>query len=75
MICSIIAGTLHYLFLVVFAWMCVEGLHIYVSLVKVFEINKRSRLVCYYVFAYSTPGIIVVVTAAVRYDGYGTKRR
>ena len=55
--------------------MCVEGFHIYVSLVKVFEIDKKSRLVCYSIFAYVAPGIIVIVSAAIRNDGYGTDKR
>nr|XP_018668293.1 uncharacterized protein LOC100181704 [Ciona intestinalis] len=72
LLCPIIAGVLHYLFLTVFAWMCIEGMHLYVSLVKVFEIDKSSRLACYYAFAYGSPILVVAITAAIRYDGYGT---
>ncbi|XP_076814364.1 uncharacterized protein LOC143460654 isoform X2 [Clavelina lepadiformis] len=71
-LCPVVAGALHYLFLTVFCWMLVEGLHIYVSLTKVFEIDKSSRLLCYYIFAYGAPTLVVAISAAIRYDGYGT---
>ena len=71
-LCPVVAGALHYLFLTVFCWMLVEGLHIYVSLTKVFEIDKSSRLLCYYIFAYGAPALVVAISAAIRYDGYGT---
>ena len=35
-LCSVIAGVLHFLFLATFAWMLVEGIHVYYMLVKVF---------------------------------------
>ena len=40
-LCSVIAGFLHFLFLATFAWMLVEGIHVYYMLVKVllFSIN------------------------------------
>ena len=50
-LCSIIAGLLHYCFLAAFAWMCMEGIQLYVMLVEVFE-AERSRVHCYYIAAY-----------------------
>ena len=35
--CGFIAGFLHYFLLATFAWMLVEGIHVYLMLVKVFE--------------------------------------
>ncbi|ELK06283.1 EGF, latrophilin and seven transmembrane domain-containing protein 1 [Pteropus alecto] len=32
--CSIIAGLLHYFFLAAFAWMCIEGIHLYLIVVN-----------------------------------------
>ena len=45
------AGGLHYLFLCAFAWMCLEGVQLYVMLVQVFE-HERSRVNSYYLFGY-----------------------
>jgi len=50
-LCSIIAGLLHYLFLASFSWMCLEGVQLYVMLVEVFE-AERSRVRWYYSAAY-----------------------
>ncbi|XP_012941592.1 uncharacterized protein LOC101864474 isoform X2 [Aplysia californica] len=72
-LCSIIAGVLHFLFLSAFAWMCLEGVQLYVMLVEVFE-QERSRLPWYYLFGYGTPVIIVAVSAGVNYQGYGTDK-
>ena len=43
-VCSAIAVLLHYLFLVVFMWMLMEGVVLYVALVKVF-IKHRKRYI------------------------------
>ena len=51
MLCAIVAGVLHYFFLTSFAWMCLEGVQLYVMLVEVFEAEK-SRLLWYYLAAY-----------------------
>jgi len=50
-LCSVVAGLLHYVFLTSFSWMCMEGVQLYVMLVEVFEV-ERSRLRWYYVTAY-----------------------
>lgn len=55
--------------------MSIEGLHLYVSLVQVFEIDKRSRLASYYVFAYGFPALVVAISFGIRYDGYGSEER
>lgn len=48
-VCGTIAGFLHFLFLAAFAWMFVEGVHVYFMLVKVRKasgqtMNKQSLL-------------------------------
>lgn len=50
-LCSIVAGLLHYFFLASFAWMCVEGIQLYVMLIEVFE-SEKSRVKYYYLAAY-----------------------
>ena len=51
MLCSFVAGILHYLFLVTFFWMCIEGIQLYVMLVEVFE-SENSPVKWYYLSAY-----------------------
>ncbi|KAL3289919.1 hypothetical protein HHI36_023302 [Cryptolaemus montrouzieri] len=70
--CSIIAGALQFFFLCAFAWMFFEGFQLYVMLVEVFEAEK-SRLRWYYLFAYGVPLIIVLVSAIIYPQGYGTE--
>ncbi|CAH1263352.1 ADGRL2 [Branchiostoma lanceolatum] len=76
-VCTAIAIALHYLFLTVFAWMCVEGIELYVMLVKIFNL-KGSRMLYYYLIGYGTPGVVVATSVTVNYlmelDGYGTEK-
>ncbi|XP_022914827.1 latrophilin Cirl isoform X4 [Onthophagus taurus] len=69
--CSIIAGFLHYFFLCAFFWMFFEGFQIYVMLIEVFEVEK-SRIRFYYITSYVIPLIIVIVSAIIFPQGYGT---
>ena len=46
-LCGTVAGFLHYLFLASFAWMLVEGIDVYLMLVKVFD-TGRSMTVYFY---------------------------
>ncbi|KAK3533163.1 hypothetical protein QTP70_012415 [Hemibagrus guttatus] len=71
--CAIIAGILHYFFLSSFAWMCLEGVHLYLMLVDIFE-SEYSRKKYYYISGYLFPAIVVGVSAAVDYGSYGTEK-
>ncbi|XP_036378791.1 adhesion G protein-coupled receptor L2 isoform X1 [Megalops cyprinoides] len=71
--CSIIAGILHFFFLAAFAWMCLEGVQLYLMLVEVFE-SEYSRKKYYYLSGYLIPAIVVGVSAAIDYRSYGTKK-
>lgn len=73
MACSIIAGILHYFFLASFAWMCLEGVQLYLMLVEVFE-SEYSRRKYFYMAGYLLPAVVVGVSAAVDYRSYGTKK-
>uniref|UniRef100_A0A8C1DPK0 Adhesion G protein-coupled receptor L2 n=1 Tax=Cyprinus carpio carpio TaxID=630221 RepID=A0A8C1DPK0_CYPCA len=73
MACSIIAGILHYFFLASFAWMCLEGVQLYLMLVDVFE-SEYSRRKYFYMAGYLLPAVVVGVSAAVDYRSYGTKK-
>ena len=49
-VCSAIAVLLHYMFLVVFMWMLMEGVVLYVALVVVF-VNHRMRYIAGFTIA------------------------
>ncbi|CAK1546695.1 unnamed protein product [Leptosia nina] len=70
-LCGVIAGLLHYFFLAAFAWMFLEGFHLYAMLVEVFE-PERARARWYCVGAYLAPALVVLVSAAAYPPGYGT---
>ncbi|XP_060768447.1 adhesion G protein-coupled receptor L2-like isoform X4 [Neoarius graeffei] len=72
-VCSVIAGILHFFFLAAFAWMCLEGVQLYVMLVEVFE-SEFSRRKYYYAAGYLFPAVVVAISAAIDYRSYGTKR-
>uniref|UniRef100_A0A8C5N9Z8 Adhesion G protein-coupled receptor L2-like n=1 Tax=Gouania willdenowi TaxID=441366 RepID=A0A8C5N9Z8_GOUWI len=73
LVCSIIAGVLHFCFLAAFAWMCLEGVQLYLMLVEVFE-SEFSRRKYYYVSGYLVPAAVVGISAAIDYKSYGTQR-
>ncbi|XP_075219234.1 latrophilin Cirl-like isoform X6 [Lycorma delicatula] len=72
-LCSVIAGLLHFFFLCAFAWMFLEGFQLYVMLIEVFEAEK-SRIRWYYLFAYGAPLLIVGVSCFIDPFSYGTDR-
>ncbi|XP_069783224.1 adhesion G protein-coupled receptor E5-like isoform X2 [Narcine bancroftii] len=71
-ICGAIAGILHYLFLACFMWMLLEGFQLYLMVVKVFQAQSLQGMYTYPV-AYGIPALIVIVSAAVYPQGYGTR--
>ncbi|XP_029473871.1 adhesion G protein-coupled receptor L2 isoform X10 [Rhinatrema bivittatum] len=71
--CPIFAGFLHFFFLAAFAWMCLEGVQLYLMLVEVFE-SEYSRKKYYYVAGYLFPATVVGVSAAIDYKSYGTEK-
>ena len=40
-LCSIVAVTQHYLRTALFSWMLVEGINLYIKIVKVFSVKKQ----------------------------------
>ncbi|KAG6922064.1 adhesion G protein-coupled receptor E4, partial [Chelydra serpentina] len=75
-VCAVIAGFLHYLFLACFTWMFLEGLHLFLTIrnLKVVNYTSASRFKkrFMYPFGYGFPALIVAISAAVNPDGYGT---
>lgn len=71
--CPIFAGLLHYFFLAAFSWLCLEGVHLYLLLVEVFE-SEYSRTKYYYMGGYCFPALVVGIAAAIDYRSYGTEK-
>uniref|UniRef100_A0A673HBP5 Adhesion G protein-coupled receptor L4-like n=1 Tax=Sinocyclocheilus rhinocerous TaxID=307959 RepID=A0A673HBP5_9TELE len=62
--CSLIAGLLHYFFLAAFAWMCIEGIHLYLIVVGVIY-NKGFLHRNFYLFGYGSPAVVVAISATL----------
>uniref|UniRef100_H3C2E6 Adhesion G protein-coupled receptor L4 n=1 Tax=Tetraodon nigroviridis TaxID=99883 RepID=H3C2E6_TETNG len=71
--CSVIAGLLHYFFLAVFAWMCIEGIHLYLIVVGVIY-NKGFLHRNFYIFGYGSPAVVVTISATLGSKYYGTDK-
>ncbi|XP_015262045.1 PREDICTED: adhesion G protein-coupled receptor E3-like [Gekko japonicus] len=75
-LCSVIAGMLHYLFLACFVWMFLEGVNLY-FIVKNLKVanysgaNKRVRIFMY-LCGYGIPALVVAISAASAPWAYGT---
>ncbi|XP_034647840.1 adhesion G protein-coupled receptor E3-like [Trachemys scripta elegans] len=77
-VCAVIAGLLHYLFLACFSWMLLEGLHLFLTVrnLKVVNYTSASRFKrrFMYPFGYGFPALVVAISAAVNPDGYRTSK-
>ncbi|KAM4548104.1 adhesion G protein-coupled receptor L4 [Odontesthes bonariensis] len=71
--CSVIAGLLHYFFLAAFAWMCIEGIHLYLIVVGVIY-NKGFLHRNFYIFGYGSPAVVVTISATLGSQYYGTDK-
>ncbi len=53
--CQVVAVLLHYFFLVSFMWMLMEGVFLYLALVKVFITNTKKYLIVFTITSYGLP--------------------
>ncbi|KAH9498171.1 hypothetical protein Btru_007881 [Bulinus truncatus] len=66
--CLVSAVLIHYFLLVMFCWMLIEGVHLYIYLVLVYQVHSYF---CYYIiFSWGFPLIPVAVTLGVFFEGY-----
>uniref|UniRef100_A0A3B5Q2T6 Adhesion G-protein coupled receptor G5-like n=1 Tax=Xiphophorus maculatus TaxID=8083 RepID=A0A3B5Q2T6_XIPMA len=70
-LCLYVALLLHYSLLASFTWMALEGFHLYLLLVKVFNIYVRRYLLKLSVVGWGLPAVIVSVVAIINKDIYG----
>ncbi|XP_023500958.1 adhesion G protein-coupled receptor E2 [Equus caballus] len=75
-LCAIIAGALHYLYLASFTWMLLAGLHLFLTARNLAVVNYSSvsRFMKKLMFpvGYGVPAVIVAISAASRPHLYGT---
>ncbi|CAH7247397.1 Adgrd1 [Phodopus roborovskii] len=69
--CQVLAILLHYFFLSAFAWMLVEGLHLYSMVIKVFG-SEDSKHLYYYGIGWGCPLLICIISISSSMDSYGT---
>ncbi|XP_047555818.1 adhesion G protein-coupled receptor E2-like [Lutra lutra] len=78
-LCAIIAGALHYLYLASFTWMLLEGLNLFLTARNLTVVNYSSvsSIMKKFMFpvGYGVPAIIVAISAASRPHLYGTPTR
>ena len=78
-LCAIIAGALHYLYLASFTWMLLEGLNLFLTARNLTVVNYSSvsKFMKKFMFpvGYGVPAIIVAISAVIKSDLYGTPDR
>ncbi|KAG8521283.1 Adhesion G protein-coupled receptor E3, partial [Galemys pyrenaicus] len=78
-LCAIIAGVLHYLYLASFTWMLLEGLHLFLTArnLKVVNYSNMNKFMKWFMFpvGYGVPAVIVAISAALRPHLYGTRHQ
>ncbi|XP_037674346.1 adhesion G protein-coupled receptor E3 isoform X1 [Choloepus didactylus] len=78
-LCAVVAGALHFLYLASFTWMLLEGLHLFLTARNLAVVNYSStnRLIKWLMFpvGYGVPAVIVAISAASRAHLYGTPER
>nr|XP_021532484.1 putative adhesion G protein-coupled receptor E4P isoform X2 [Aotus nancymaae]XP_021532486.1 putative adhesion G protein-coupled receptor E4P isoform X2 [Aotus nancymaae] len=75
-LCSMIAGLLHFLYLASFTWMLLEGLHLFLTVRNLRVANYTStgkfKKRFMYPVGYGIPAVIIAVSAIVGPKNYGT---
>ncbi|XP_029353731.1 adhesion G-protein coupled receptor G1-like [Echeneis naucrates] len=70
-LCYYFALSIHYYLLATFSWMALEGFHIYLLLVRVFNIYVKRYLLKLTVVGWGLPAVIVSLVAIIDRDAYG----
>ncbi|XP_028999868.1 adhesion G-protein coupled receptor G2-like isoform X2 [Betta splendens] len=70
-LCVYMALALHYSLLATFSWMALEGFHLYLLLVRVFNIYIRRYLLKLSVVGWGVPAVIVSLVVIIDQTAYG----
>ncbi|XP_019854997.1 PREDICTED: adhesion G protein-coupled receptor L3-like [Amphimedon queenslandica] len=61
LICTLISIGLQYMFLVTFMWMLMEGVVLYISLIKVFVKHNKRYMIGFTIISYSVPALYMII--------------
>ncbi|TNN72750.1 Adhesion G-protein coupled receptor G4 [Liparis tanakae] len=71
-LCIATAATMHYFLLASFTWMGLEAVHMYLALVKVFNIYVPSYILKFCAVGWGVPLVVVSLVLAIDKDAYGS---
>ncbi|XP_062381337.1 adhesion G protein-coupled receptor E3-like isoform X2 [Sardina pilchardus] len=78
MLCKLLSGVLHFLFLCCFVWMSIEAVLLFLSVRKLKQVKPNERAGLHWklsiLIGYGIPLFIVGVSAGVKPDGYGSEK-
>ncbi|XP_036420796.1 adhesion G protein-coupled receptor E3-like [Colossoma macropomum] len=78
LVCKVVAGVLHFLFLSAFVWMFIDAVLLFISARNLTKITSNQREVLgwksFTVIGYLIPLIIVGISAGIVPGGYGSKK-
>uniref|UniRef100_W5K614 Adhesion G protein-coupled receptor E8 n=1 Tax=Astyanax mexicanus TaxID=7994 RepID=W5K614_ASTMX len=77
MLCAVLAGVLHFLFLSAFVWMLIEAVLLFISVKNLTKIRSKQKEVlgwkCLIIIGYVIPLVVVGVSVGLFPGGYGSK--
>ncbi|NXG53494.1 AGRG4 protein, partial [Psilopogon haemacephalus] len=74
-LCVTVAVLLHYFLLAAFTWMCLESVHFYLALVKVFNVYVPKYILKCCITGWGVPAIVVTLVLIINKDSYGNGSR
>ncbi|KAG9262768.1 adhesion G protein-coupled receptor E3-like [Astyanax mexicanus] len=76
LLCAVLAGVLHFLFLSAFVWMLIEAVLLFISVKNLKKIRSKQKEVLSWkwliIIGYLIPLVVVGVSVGLFSDGYGT---
>ncbi|XP_030601956.1 adhesion G-protein coupled receptor G2 [Archocentrus centrarchus] len=70
-LCISTAWFLHYFLIAAFTWMGLEAVHMYVALVKVFNLNVSHYMLKFSLAGWGIPMIVVIIVISIDKNNYG----
>ncbi|CAN8188838.1 unnamed protein product [Coccothraustes coccothraustes] len=70
-LCITVAILLHYFLLAAFTWMCLESVHFYLALVKVFNVYVPKYILKCCIAGWGIPAIVITLVLIINKDFYG----
>ncbi|XP_010138318.1 PREDICTED: probable G-protein coupled receptor 112, partial [Buceros rhinoceros silvestris] len=74
-LCITVAALLHYFLLAAFTWMCLESVHFYFALVKVFNVYVPKYILKCCIAGWGMPAVVITVVLIINKDFYGNGSR